>query len=109
MSLRLRARKGLRSGRLPRRPLQRMWAGPGSDKTCLVCEEAIRPDQVELELEHRSARGGESSPENARVHVPCLTAWQDESRFRTAKHDLPAEGSDGRMAVRGLPFGRGSA
>jgi hypothetical protein len=80
-----------------------MWGGRGDGSGCAVCEEPIRPDQLELELEF-ARESTEEANQNPHVHTLCFTAWQLESRARKGPRpsDLPAAEAAGTMPRRGL-------
>lgn len=45
------AREAVRSGNLPSRRPDRTFGGPGNGAACAVCDQPVRRDQMELELE----------------------------------------------------------
>ncbi|HET8576500.1 MAG TPA: hypothetical protein VFO18_05340 [Methylomirabilota bacterium] len=50
------------------------WAGPGTGKICIVCDQRIDPDDVEHEVE---------GPRGLVVaHQACYTIWHEESEAR---------------------------
>jgi hypothetical protein len=57
------------SGALPREDTGRILAGPGEDRHCSLCADAIRPSEVEYEM----MVGNASS---YRFHIPCYFAWK---------------------------------
>ena len=56
---------------------QRIWAGPGLDKTCDACDSIIERDDTEFEVDF----GIEGS---RRFHAGCQIVWQQE-RARQSK------------------------
>lgn len=76
-ALRQKAREAIQSGKLPKRPPQRMWGGPGSGACCIVCGESVMQDELGLELEY--AR--EAAPPRVggyHAHVRCFAAWDSQ-------------------------------
>jgi hypothetical protein len=57
------------SGALPREDTGRILAGPGEDRPCSLCAEAIRAADVEYEMTAGNAR-------SYRFHIPCYFAWK---------------------------------
>jgi hypothetical protein len=68
--IRQRVRDALASGALPPVDGTRSWAGRGTGRTCRICNEPIRPDQIEHEVE---------TPDSMLVHQTCLMLWREES------------------------------
>ena len=75
--LREQAREAMRSGRLPAKPQDRMWGGPGLGVRCVVCDLAITKDQLEMQIEfgHDGAKPGIDA---YHLHVRCFAAWEFE-------------------------------
>ena len=75
--LREQAREALQAGRLPRRPPDRTWGGPGVGAPYAVCEKPVTKSQVEFEIQF--ARDG-ASPDLDRYHfhIRCFAAWELE-------------------------------
>lgn len=69
-------REAVRSGRIPARPADQMWGGPGSGGWCAVCNDRIERHDVEYELEF--AQGAGAGAGSYRLHVPCCMAWETE-------------------------------
>jgi hypothetical protein len=68
------AREAICSGKLPaERPDRTTWGGTGSGAACAVCDEPVKPDQMELELEFKRQGSGKY-----RLHSKCFTAWEFE-------------------------------
>ena len=49
--LREQARAAIRNGSVPMGPPDRTWGGPGLGKSCTICQQPVRKDEVELEIE----------------------------------------------------------
>src|SRR5688572_29098360 len=76
-TLRQMARDALRNGKLPSRPPERMWGGPGSSACCAVCGLLVTPEELGFEFEFaRTADGGPSG--NFHAHIRCFAAWELE-------------------------------
>lgn len=75
--LREQARTAIQNGKLPSRPPDRTWGGPGVGAMCAVCEKPVTTDQLEFEIQF--VRDG-SSPglDKYHVHVRCFAAWEFE-------------------------------
>lgn len=72
--LRKRARELIGAGHLPCGRPMHVWGGYGSELTCSLCEELIPREEVEYELEFRTADGAQFY----RFHFLCHTAWSLE-------------------------------
>lgn len=76
-SLREKARAAIQSGRLPARPPDRTWGGPGMGVICAVCTLPVRRDEIEFQIEF-ARRGGEPGLETFHLHARCFAAWELE-------------------------------
>lgn len=74
LSIREKAREVVLTGKLPPRPPERVWGGPGGGAACSICNVPVRRDEVEFELEF--FRAGEISTHH--LHAECFTAWECE-------------------------------
>jgi hypothetical protein len=77
LNLRGKAREAIRSGRLPTEAPNRTFGGNGSGQLCLVCGDAVRPDQVEFEIEY-NRHGVEPGLDRYHLHPRCFAAWEFE-------------------------------
>jgi hypothetical protein len=77
--LRERARKAVQDGKLPARPPDRTWGGPGVGVQCAVCELPVTKDQVEIEIEFADD-GIAPRLDRYHVHVRCFAAWEFERK-----------------------------
>jgi len=68
------ARDRMAKGQLPRVVPFQMWGGKGAGRLCALCDKAIEPDEMELEVEQRIDR--EIAP--LRFHVACHSLWRFE-------------------------------
>jgi hypothetical protein len=66
-------RDKLSAGVLPKTPCRMTWYGPGRTVRCMACDEAIRPDQVEVECDLPD--GG-----TLVLHQDCYEVWAAMSR-----------------------------
>jgi hypothetical protein len=73
--LRDQARTAMHSGRLPSCPPERMWGGPGSGACCAVCGQALKQDEVEIELQFPPDHDGRALC-NRHLHIGCFKAWE---------------------------------
>ena len=69
------AREALRAGKVPLRRPDRVWGGPGTGGACSICNQPLKPDAVEFELEFIWA----TELTTHHVHADCFTAWERES------------------------------
>jgi hypothetical protein len=75
--LREKARAAIQSGKLPARPPDRTWGGPGVGVSCQVCGVPIVPDEMEFQIEF--ARDGDNPGLDIfHVHIRCFAAWEFE-------------------------------
>jgi hypothetical protein len=79
--LRTKVRTAITSGKLPVGAPNRMWGGPGTGATCVVCELPINRDQAELEVEF-VLDGGSPHVDAYQFHLRCLTEWELERDHR---------------------------
>ena len=66
-----RLREKLRSGMLPRGRASRTWVGPGSARTCMVCDRVVARDDTEVECD-------DAAGQPLRFHRECFYAWESE-------------------------------
>jgi hypothetical protein len=96
--LRDQARYAIRSGKLPSRQPIRTWGGPGVGVVCIICDQPVAQDQMELavgfagdetmreavtkdhlEFEVQFARDGDNPGlDKFHIHVRCFAAWEFE-------------------------------
>ena len=67
----------LADGSLPAVSIQKVWAGPGSGRVCLACEQPISAQEIETEVEVGSAVV-------LLLHAECFRVWQDSLSQRRA-------------------------
>lgn len=71
------ARAVVQAGKLPARPPDRTWGGPGVGAPCAVCDLPVRPTELEFEIQF--AREGENPGlDKFHVHIRCFAAWEFE-------------------------------
>ena len=77
LRLREQARAAIQSGKLPSRPPDRTWGGPGVGAACAVCDLPVTKDQLEFEIQF--ARDGDNPGlDKFHVHIRCFAAWEFE-------------------------------
>jgi hypothetical protein len=76
--LRGKARAEVQSEKLPGRPPDRTWGGPGVGAACSVCELPVTKDEMEFEIQF--ARDG-GNPGLDKYHVQCFAAWEFERKW----------------------------
>lgn len=87
------------AGKLPDRPPERMWGGPGSGAPCALCGKTVGTEEVEIELQFTSQGGAGTA--NYHVHARCFTAWELERRNGDSRGRLlRQEGSGGIIPRR---------
>lgn len=75
--LREKAREVIQAGKLPNRPPERTWGGPGVGAKCTICTMSVKRDELEFEIEF--ARNGNEDTQNTyHFHIRCFAAWQHE-------------------------------
>ena len=75
--LRAKAREVLKAGKVPDRRPDRTWGGHGVGATCVVCDLAVTPQQMEFEIQF--ARDGDNPGlDKFHVHIRCYAAWEFE-------------------------------
>lgn len=105
--LREKAREAIRAGKLPNVPPESMWGGRGDGSPCAICDQPIRPDEVEFELEFpggaddspgqvdHARENGHQPPANPHVHIGCFTAWELERQQSAAMSGAAPSGRSG--------------
>jgi hypothetical protein len=86
--LRQKAREALHGGRLPQRPPDRIYGGPGSGVACAICGVVITRDDMGLEIEFDRPETP-SGVDCYHLHPRCLGAWEVEVRS-----EMPHLGSE---------------
>jgi hypothetical protein len=77
--LRDKPRAAIREGKLPSRPPDRTWGGPGVGATCSVCSLPVTQEEKELEIQF--ARDGDNPGlDKFHVHIRCFAAWEFERK-----------------------------
>lgn len=76
-SLREQARIVIDSGKLPNRPPDRTWGGPGVDAECAICGRRTGRDEREFEIQF-ARDGGLPGLDKYDVHIRCFAAWELE-------------------------------
>ena len=74
--LREQARAATRGGSIPTRPADRTWGGPGLGKPCAICQQPVRKNESEFEIEF--AQAGSNRAVTLHLHVRCFAAWEFE-------------------------------
>jgi hypothetical protein len=77
--LRRKAREAVREGKLPSRPPDRVWGGPGVDAPCSVCGLPVTKTEMEFEVEFAAdGHGGGGDLDKFHLHRRCFAAWEFE-------------------------------
>jgi hypothetical protein len=63
------AKKRIGTGELPREVERSIWAGPGSDSLCDLCNKPVGPPQIEYEIKDLGGR-------SFRFHISCHEIWR---------------------------------
>jgi hypothetical protein len=77
LRLREQAREVVRTGKLPGRPQDRTWGGPGVGASCAVCDKPVSRYETELEIQF-AHNGDNPGLDKFRLHVRCFAAWEFE-------------------------------
>lgn len=77
VTLRSKAREAIHAGKLPNHRPQRMWGGPGVGSCCPICDQPVKRDELEYELQF-VADADCGIPSNCHVHIRCFMAWDSE-------------------------------
>jgi hypothetical protein len=79
-TLRKKARQALQTGKLPNRHPICMWGGNGCGASCPICDDPVKPDEVEYEVEFDEIDGS-AGPQGYHIHVRCYAAWELERQI----------------------------
>ena len=71
------AREVIQGKKLPNRPPDRMWGGPGAGADCAICSAPVTRAELEFEIEFARA-GDDPGVDTYHVHIHCFAAWQAE-------------------------------
>ena len=77
--VREKARSGILAGRIPGHRPERTWGGLGVGAPCAVCEQPVRPDELEFEIEF-AHDGDNPGLDKFHVHLRCFAAWEFERK-----------------------------
>lgn len=72
------ARERIASGELPAHVPRRLWGGKGGGEACALCDQAIVPDEMQLEI--RTDDGEQREVRVLCFHVSCHSVWERECR-----------------------------
>jgi hypothetical protein len=72
--LRALARQRIEQSRLPATTRINIWGGHGNGQVCSLCDEPIRREEIEYELDD----GGVASQRIFRFHLHCHGVWEGE-------------------------------
>ena len=75
--LRAKARAVVQAGKLPARRPDRTWGGPGIGAPCSVCEQPVRGDELEFEIQF-AHDGDNPGLDKFHVHIRCFAMWELE-------------------------------
>jgi hypothetical protein len=84
--LRTKARAAMEAGAIPSTRPDRTWGGPGVGARCVICEQPVTKDELELEVEFVH-NGGQPGLDSCHVHIRCFAAWEFERRALTGRPD----------------------
>jgi hypothetical protein len=76
-ALRQKARAVARDGKLPARPPDRVWGGPGVGAPCAVCGQPVTRDEMEFEVQFEHD-GSTPGLDKFHPHRQCFAAWEFE-------------------------------
>ena len=75
--LRAQVRQLLHMNRLPRRPPDRTWGGPGVGVPCAVCEQPVSKSDFEMEIQF-AYDGADRRLDKFHLHLRWFAAWELE-------------------------------
>ena len=79
------ARQVIRTRKLPSRPPDRTWGGPGGGAPCTVCNEPVTRYQLGFEIQF-AHDGDTPGLDKFHVHVRCFAVWEMErTKFTDAR------------------------
>jgi hypothetical protein len=67
-------RESDQSIRCPRRPPDRVWAGPATEATCAMCGDSTEKGEDEVEIEYDDDHG--SGTQTFRLHARCFSIME---------------------------------
>jgi len=76
-ALRAKAQEVIRTGKLPNRRPDRTWGGPGVGAFCQICDEPVKRDQLEFEIQFERD-GDNPGLDKFHVHIQCFAVWELE-------------------------------
>jgi len=95
-TVRQRAREAILARRIPHRPPDRMWGGPGNGAECAVCGESLAHAEVGFDLEFADDPTVAKVKQNYHLHVRCFAAWELEREST----ESPLSASNGAGTIR---------
>lgn len=97
-ALRQKVREAIRTGKLPNRPPQQLWGGPGAGARCTICDSPVHCDEVEFEFQF--VRDGDHPRlSNSHVHLRCFVAWELECQNCEVAWGATSRGDQMRSAT----------
>jgi hypothetical protein len=75
--LREQAREAIQNRKLPARPPDRTWGGPGVGAECSVCERPVTKQELEFEIQF-AYNVAPFGLDKFHVHICCFAAWEFE-------------------------------
>jgi hypothetical protein len=100
-TLRQKALKAIRDGKMPRQYPKHLWGGPSSGARCTICGEPTNSGEIEFELEF-TPPGDHRGHGNPTVHKRCFSEWEAACQDLEAGRCEPVR-SRNPIAVEGLP------
>ena len=95
-TLKTKARQAVQTGKLPNRRPICMWGGNGFGACCPICDSAVKPDELEYEVQFDEIDGS-AAPHGYHIHVRCYAAWELERQILTGQMGqsacMPAAGN----------------
>ena len=91
-TLKMKARQAVQTGKLPNRRPICMWGGNGFGACCPICDSAVKPEEVEYEVQFDEVDGS-AAPHGYHIHVRCYAAWELERQIHTGQMGQSACGS----------------
>jgi hypothetical protein len=97
ITLRRKAREAIQSQKIPDRPPDRLWGGPGTGAACVICGRPLGREDMGFDVEFIHPDGG--GVLNFPLHIRCFAVWELERD--TAQGPPEGEAANGKAGSNG--------